>query len=97
MDKISVTESALMNARTAIRALSDQVQALTAQCVADLNANVENIDESLRGAIQAYTQMIELFGKSVTACVNENVLSLDERLSRLPDYESQIYKKRSVY
>ncbi|MBQ2810335.1 MAG: hypothetical protein IJF11_05525 [Clostridia bacterium] len=97
MDKISVTDNALLSARSAIEQFKAKVEALTIKCSSELNANIGNLDQSIHGAIQAFVSVIDRFNASVKGCVDENQASIDERLSRLPEYEAQIYKKRNVY
>lgn len=96
MNRISVTDEALQNAREVLHQLSEQSEAIAARLAAALLGVIDSLDDSLQGDIREYIVKATAFKDKLRGCVEENLHALSERLAKIPDYESQVYQPRNI-
>lgn len=96
MDKISVTDATLQNAYVVLRQLNDSSESITDQCVSALSLQLNGLDSTFKVDIQRFIETITALKEKLKCCVDENMTAISERLSKIPDYENQTYKKRNI-
>ena len=96
MDRISVTDATLQNAYVILQQLNDSSESITAQCVSTLSSQLSGLDSTFRADIQRYIETITALKEKLKYCIDENMTAISERLSKIPDYENQTYKKRNI-
>ena len=57
---------------------------------------MSGLDTNFRKDIQKYIDTISELKEKIKRCVDENVSAISERISKIPDYENQTYKKRNI-
>ena len=96
MDRISVTDATLQNAYVVLQQLNESSENITMQCVTALSSQLNGLDSTFRADIQRYIETITALKEKLKYCVDENMTAISERLSKIPDYENQTYKKRNI-
>lgn len=97
MDKISVTDGALQNVHVVLQQLSDSSELITGKCVSAITSQLSNLDSGIRKDVQGHLDEITKLKDKLKYCIDENKNAISDRLSKLPDYEHQVYKKRTIY
>ena len=93
MDRISVTDATLQNAYVVLQQLNESSESITSQCVSAISSQLNGLDSTFRVDIQRYIETITALKEKLKYCVDENMTAISERLSKIPDYENQAYKK----
>ena len=97
MDIISVTDETLQNVYVVLQQLNSSSELITGQCIANLESQLSALDSTFRKDIQKYIDSITSLKEKLKYCIDENMMAISDRLSKLPDYENQAYKKRNVF
>lgn len=97
MDRISVTDDSLQNVFIILQQLNDSQESITEQCISELSSHLSNLDSTFRADIQMYIAEIIKLKEKLKYCIDENMLAISERLSKIPEYENQTYKKRNIF
>jgi len=96
MDRISVTDETLRNVYVILQRLDETSDTITNKCEQDLLAQMSGLDTNFRKEVQKYIEAINTLKEKLKYCVDENMSAVSERISKLPDYENQTYKKRNI-
>ena len=96
MDIVSVTDEALRGVYIILQRLDETQDLITNKCVQELIAQMTGLDTNFRKDIQKYIDTISELKEKIKRCVDENVSAISERISKIPDYENQTYKKRNI-
>ena len=96
MDKINVTDEALQNIYIVLQQLNEKVDSIATDCEKKLTGQLNNLDVDFRQDIQKYIDSILNFKDDIVYCIAENKVAISERLSKIPEYESQVYQKRNI-
>ena len=97
MDKISVTDTALQNAYTALQQLESRMGEISEKCVSGLTAQLDNLDDGLKKDIQAHMDEIARMREKLGQCMTENMSAIRERYGKISEYEALSYHKRNIY
>ena len=95
MNQINVTHTALQEAENILKALDDAFAEATVRFLDALSAR-EDFDVGLGADIDEYAETAKALREKITYFANENIHALDARLSKLSEYESRKYQKRSI-
>ena len=95
MDVISVTDVALSNACVILQRLREDSENITSKCERHLSSELSSLDENFRGEVQRYIETINQLKEKLKYCIDENMTAINDRFNKVPDYETQTYKKRT--
>ncbi len=96
MDIVSVTDMALQSAYATLKQLSDRTENITGKCASTLFSNLNAMDDLFKKDIQRFTENINALKEKLRYCIDENIAAIGERLSKIPEYENQTYRKLNI-
>lgn len=96
MDRVNVSAEALQSALHTLSNLRDSVNNLTIKYVAEITANLPNIDETLSVDIKKYIDAINELNKNIFEYCEKNKNAVTERLNKIPEYSKCAYIRRNT-
>lgn len=66
------------------------------QCISSLSSQLDNLDGDFRKDIQIFIELVIMLKEKMKCCIDENIAAINERMIKLPNYENQKYKKRTI-